>query len=874
VKHGCQPRNYQLCVKLPTLIILAFLPLLLLCPAILQAKPMSSGQAEKIVNGWLKLDPNPLRTQLGNQVRQVDIFADDKGEPIYYVIYLKPAGFVITPADDLVEPIIAFADDGTYDPSPDNPLGALVSRDLPGRIAAARDFQAVAGSSQQKKKLTEQQMAIEKTCLEAQGKWAEMQEYSDMVGVMSVPSDVRVAPLLLSKWSQSTECGAACYNYYTPGSSYPPIIPGSTSNYVCGCVATAMAQYMRYWQYPTTGVGTGCFEIYVDTNSQTACLRGGNGSGGPYSWSDMVLDPGCSTTLTQRQAIGALTYDAGVAAHMQYSSGGSGASMYDAMVALTTTFSYTNGRLGGDFNPIPADGRNGMINPNLDWGNPALLGISRSGSSGGHAIVADGYGYDVTTLYHHLNYGWAGTNDAWYNLPNINNYDVVDNIVYNIYISGSGEIISGRVTDTLGNPISGATVTGVRTGGGTYNDTTDSNGIYALAKVPSNSTYTISVTKTGYAFTNQNVSTGNSTNFSNTTGNKWGINFVGTGTAPSPPIANPSTISATQGVAKTIDLQASDDGLPNPPGVMTYIITSLPSHGLLSDPATGVIRNVPCTLAGNDNQVVYTPCVIYTGSDSFNFKANDGGTPPGGGDSNIATITINVQLPAPTVIYETNFNGGLPSGWTIIDYLSDGNTWTTTNYYLEQVAGWTGTTYMVVGYEFVGANMNEQLITRSIDCSGLEDVKLSFKHILKHYSSETADVDIRVNNGAWQNLLRYSTSGEYTITGVVERDLSSIADGQPNVQIRWRYYNADWEWYWGIDDVKILASAAPPEPMLGDFEPDCDVDFYDFAVFASAWLSSSGKSNWNPDCDISSPKDNKIDWKDLKVFTENWLMGL
>lgn len=377
VKHGCQPRNYQLCVKLPTLIILAFLPLLLLCPASLQAKPMSSGQAEKVVNGWLKLDPNPLRTQLGNQVKQTDVFADDNGESIYYVIYLQPTGFVITPADDLVEPIIAFADNGTYDPSPDNPLGALVSQDIPGRIAAARNLQAMAGGPQ--KKLTEQQMALEKTCLEAQSKWAEMQDYSDMVGVMGLSSisDVRVAPLLQSKWSQTNICSNsyACYNYYTPGYGYPPSTPGSTSNYPCGCVATAMAQYMRFWQYPTAGVGTGCFTIYVDHVSYTECLRGGDGYGGPYNWANMVLDPGCSTTPIQRQAIGALTYDAGVAVDMNYSSGGSGAYMSDAKDALVDTFSYTNAILGYDYSNIPKANLNLMINPNLDWGNPAILGI-------------------------------------------------------------------------------------------------------------------------------------------------------------------------------------------------------------------------------------------------------------------------------------------------------------------------------------------------------------------------------------------------------------------------------------------------------------------------------------------------------------------
>ncbi|MBN1392949.1 MAG: C10 family peptidase [Sedimentisphaerales bacterium] len=833
---------------------------------------MSSEEAKRAVRGWLKVDPMPLRAQLGNQVKQADVFTDDDGEPIYYVIYLKPSGFVIVPAEDLVEPIIAFADDGTYDPSPDNPLGALVSRDVPGRIAAARDIQALASSSP--RKLTAQQTALEEACLNAQSKWTELNDYSDMIGTLGIPSvsDVRVAPFVQSRWSQTTECGSACYNYYTP-----PYSSGSASNYPCGCVATAMAQLMRYWQHPTAGVGTGCFTIYVDGSPETRCLRGGNGSGGPYNWADMVLDPGCGTSSIQRAAIGALTHDAGVAVNMDYSSGGSGADTMQSATAFKNTFGYSKAVKGyNSGSNIPESNLNTMLNPNMDSGFPCLLGIT--GTIGGHAIVCDGYGYNTSTLYHHLNLGWAGSDDAWYDLPTIDTslgtFTSVYKCVYNVYVTGSGEIISGRVTDTSGVPISGATVTGTRTGGGVYNDTTDDKGIYALSKIPSSSTYNISVTKSGYTFTNQVVSTLTSSDYSSTSGNKWGINFVGTVAGPTPPTAEPNTVSVEQGTAETIELQASDDGLPDPPGVLSYIITSLPSHGRLTDPCTGKIESVPYTLADNGNQVVYTHFCAYVGSDSFGFKANDGGDPPSGGDSGIATITISVQPPAPITIYETGFNGGLPSGWTIIDYLSDGYTWTTYNYYLEQVAEWTGKTYMVAGYEYTGVNMDEQLITHSIDCSGLVDVKLSFKHILKHYSSEKADVDIRVNGGAWQNLQRYSTTGEYTITGVVEKDLSSIADGQSNVQIRWRYYDADWEWYWGIDDVKITGYEELEPPPQGDFEQDCDVDYYDFAIFASAWLSSSESGNWNPICDIYEPADDFIDFLDYAVFANNWLSGL
>jgi hypothetical protein len=513
-----------------------------------------------------------------------------------------------------------------------------------------------------------------------------------------------------------------------------------------------------------------------------------------------------------------------------------------------------------------------MVNPGLDAGFPSLLGVS--GTGGGHVLLADGYGYNVSTLYHHLSMGWYGTDDVWYNLPNIDAYfdfDSVDECIYNVYTSGSGEIISGRVTDTSGNPISGATVTGVRTGGGTYNDTTDNKGIYALAKIPSSSTYTISVTKSGYSFTNQVIATGYSQHEQGTSGNKWGINFVGTVSAPSPPTAEPNTISPTQGIATTIDLQASDDGLPNPPGVMTYIITSLPSHGLLSDPAVGVIRNVPYTIAGNGNRVVYTPCVVYAGSDSFKFKANDGGTPPNGGDSNIATITINVQPPAPTVIYQTGFSTGLPSGWSIVNGGNTSDTWTDTNPLGRSNPNWTGK-FMIADSEYAGSSaiMDEQLITQSFDFSNLVDVTVKFKHRFQYWSEEKGDVDVRIGEGSWINVARYQLAN---FEGQVVLDISSIADGNSNVKIRWHYYNADWEWYWGIDDVEILASTLS-EPTPGDFELDCDVDFYDFAIFASAWLSTPSSGNWNPDCDISIPLDNKIDGLDLDIFTENWLMGL
>ncbi len=494
------------------------LVLLQLCSS-LWALPTTAYEAEMAVAGWLKVDPQPLETTLGQEVMRVETFTDNYGEPIYYIVYLEPSGFVIVSADDLVEPIIGFADDGTYDPSPENPLGVLVTNDLNGRMAAVHNtfsLQAIVG---------------EASFSDTQRKWSyfiSLAETSDdgfsLMGRSSIP-DVRIAPLVQSKWSQGQACGMYCYNYYTP------------NNYACGCGATAMAQLMRYHQYPVTGIGVHQFTIKVDDVERTASTRGGNGNGGAYKWGQMVLEPGCSATLAQRQAIGALCYDAGIATRTEYSASGSTTYLSSLASALRNTFKYSNSVWGRIDSDNVGTRLSNMANSNLDAYNPVIFRIWHDETKAGHFIVCDGYGYNTSALYHHFNMGWRGSDDAWYNLPNINHpsYNLATHCIYNTFISGSGEIISGRVTDAYGSPISGATVTATGQGlNNTHTDRTDSKGIYALAKVNSQSTYNLSVTKSGYSFPYQNVRTGRSENGQSASGNIWGVNFIA-GIPPSGP---------------------------------------------------------------------------------------------------------------------------------------------------------------------------------------------------------------------------------------------------------------------------------------------------------------------------------------------------
>lgn len=472
-----------------------------------------------VVTGWLSANPRPLNTPLGQQVARIETFTNEKGESIYHIVYLQPCGFVIVSADDLVEPIIGFVAEGVFDCSAENPLGALVSSDLNQRVTAVRatgSLQIMAGPQER---------------AEIQHKWQHFislgSSSTDDVGIAGVASisDVRVSPLLKSRWGQRNVCGSSCYNYYTP------------EDYPCGCVATSMAQVMRYHRHPTTAIGVREFTIEIEDEPQLAFTRGGDGNGGAYMWTDMVLAPDCSITLAQRQAIAALCHDAGLSVEMDYGPDGSSAGMLDTADALRTVFNYSNAVKGYHDGDNIGDGLNGMINPNLDAKLPVLLGI-RNEDSDGHAIVVDGYGYEPMArfplLYHHLNMGWNGNDDAWYNLPNVdvgNPYVTVTTCVYNIFTSGAGEIISGRVKDADGRPLSGATVRGKffpppRMGGG-YTATSDAKGIYALAMIPSQSTYKLTATKDGYVFDEVTVTIGRSNDYSGISANRWETDLVG-----------------------------------------------------------------------------------------------------------------------------------------------------------------------------------------------------------------------------------------------------------------------------------------------------------------------------------------------------------
>jgi hypothetical protein len=341
------------------------------------------------------------------------------------------------------------------------------------------------------------------------------------LGQMSI-SDIRVPPLIRSKWGQTFCCtnpALDCFNYYTP------------EKYPSGCVATAMAQLIRFHQYPVSPIGTHRLMIEFDRKLQTSYTRGGDGSGGAYDFSAMPADPNCSTTEAKRKAIGSLCYDAGISVGTNYNSDISSAEVHLAKDALIAIFRYGNAVNGFNLNENIGPGLIDMINPNLDAGSPVILAVKRQG--GGHAVLCDGYGYIFSTLYHHLNMGWDGLDDAWYNLPAVDTdkyeYTSINECIYNIRVAkvGDGEAISGRVFDIHNRPISGAVIYAEPLdGGGSFTTQSDDKGIYAFDCLKSNTTYTIRPKADAYIFPEQVVTTGSSRNDRLVSGNIWGLDIT------------------------------------------------------------------------------------------------------------------------------------------------------------------------------------------------------------------------------------------------------------------------------------------------------------------------------------------------------------
>ena len=225
-----------------------------------------------------------------------------------------------------------------------------------------------------------------------------------------------------------------------------------------------------------------------------------------------------------------------------------------------------------------------------------------------------------------------------------------------------------------------------------------------------------------------------------------------------------------------------------------------------------------------------------------------------------------------TGVYVTNllasaeFETGQPAGWTVRTNAGANAAWRFDNpKFKENYTGGTGLFAVCQSDMFRKTDMDTELLTPSMDMGLALIADLQFKTDFdwdRFGDNEKCDVDVSLNGsaGPWSNVWR-KQGADYRGPATEKVDIS-FAAGSTNVVIRFRYYDAYQEYWWQVDDVKVICE-------LCDADHDSDGD-------GIPDISDNCPDVWNPtqadidgddagdDCDDDIDGDGIVnDWESL-----------
>lgn len=218
-----------------------------------------------------------------------------------------------------------------------------------------------------------------------------------------------VEPMLKTEWGQ----GAPFNNLtptYTSGSK--------EEHYVTGCVATAMAQVLRYHEYPAKGKGYNKWLFYPNGENADAVSTRVNFTS-TYDWDNMIKSYEGKYTDEQAKAVATLMRDCGAASSMQYTPSGSGSTNNAAINGMRKNLKFDYGTKNYIRLYTPKSLWMDIIYEELSEGRPIMYGGSTSSGSG-HEFVFDGYDKDGLV---HVDWGWSGTGNGYFDVALLNSQE-------------------------------------------------------------------------------------------------------------------------------------------------------------------------------------------------------------------------------------------------------------------------------------------------------------------------------------------------------------------------------------------------------------------------------------------------------------------
>ncbi len=364
-----------------------------------------------LLSGFLRLSAQPVRHDVAGEIaktvywqyierkspeaREVEPserFGRIHGnDTVYYVFnFPEQKGFIILSADERAYPLLAYSREGSYHESNQPPaFTAWMSR------KASEISFLIANQIPQTNKV--------------QKEWSRIKS-----GYMP-GTTTGINKLLRTTWGQGCYYNGEC----------PEDVGGPCGRTPTGCVATAMAQIMRYWNFPPRGTSSHAY-FHPTYGPQYANFGATN-----YSWNAMPDHPTVTNT-----ALGELMYHCGVSVDMNY--GTIISTAFDPRDELVSYFRYHPSAQYLSKNNYTDSAWKHMLRSEINSLRPVWYSGNDGTGTAGHAFVCDGYEGDD---HFHFNWGWGGAEDGCFYLddltPSIYNFTSNQQGIFSLFPSTS-----------------------------------------------------------------------------------------------------------------------------------------------------------------------------------------------------------------------------------------------------------------------------------------------------------------------------------------------------------------------------------------------------------------------------------------------------
>lgn len=352
---------------------------------------------------------------------------------IAFVVNLNPQGYIVVSSDTDLPPIIAYSFESNFgEVNASNPLFSIIVADLTNRNKYFSQSNILRNNKKWEGLLNKNLKHLPDETLQ---QWPDVGD-----------------GWLKTNWTQNA-----------PYSDFCPMDPVTDVRSIAGCPSTAMAQILNFHATTNNTQFNDLDDYYHNYAGRQYWIDN------DYLARDFPSFPELNVyldTLEQHylnnilptnEDKAALTFACGIAATQVYTSAGSGTFGVNQAYEAYMRFNCTTASLLDTTNLDLFD----RLMQNMKDTLPAHLAIVNPTWTSGHNVVVDGYNTDN---YYHLNFGWGGSYNGWYLLPQEIPYNltVIEGVIVDIMKKETTSIFESDIiksnVSVFPNPLSESTI--------------------------------------------------------------------------------------------------------------------------------------------------------------------------------------------------------------------------------------------------------------------------------------------------------------------------------------------------------------------------------------------------------------------------------